>query len=183
MTVVDVGCGTGLSFPWLEAAVGPAGRVVGVDASAAMLDRAAGRVVRSGWLNVTLVHAPADHLDQALADAGIDPGDVDAVVLAYALSVMSGWQEAWRQVVGLAAGTRVAIVDLELATGAAAALNPLWRLLCALGGSDPTRHPARRAAADLTQLHYDRLLGGHVTVLAGRLPRRDEPDEAAGAAG
>lgn len=30
-TVVDVGCGTGLNFPLLQQAVGPAGRIVGVD--------------------------------------------------------------------------------------------------------------------------------------------------------
>jgi demethylmenaquinone methyltransferase/2-methoxy-6-polyprenyl-1,4-benzoquinol methylase len=29
-TVLDVGCGTGASFPFLVAAVGPAGRIVGV---------------------------------------------------------------------------------------------------------------------------------------------------------
>jgi len=38
--VLDVGCGTGLNLPLLADAVGPAGEIVGVDASAAMLRQA-----------------------------------------------------------------------------------------------------------------------------------------------
>src|ERR1700744_4783332 len=43
-TVVDVACGTGLNFPLLEAAIGPAGRIVGVDLTDAMLAQAQDRV-------------------------------------------------------------------------------------------------------------------------------------------
>ena len=38
--MIDIGCGTGLNFPLLEAAIGPAGRIVGVDLTDAMLARA-----------------------------------------------------------------------------------------------------------------------------------------------
>jgi ubiquinone/menaquinone biosynthesis C-methylase UbiE len=56
-SALDMGCGTGLSHPHLRRAVGPSGRVVGVDVSAAMLGRARRRVVLGGWNNVHLVHA------------------------------------------------------------------------------------------------------------------------------
>ncbi len=39
--VLDAGCGTGRALPWLRAAVGPSGVVVGVDLTAAMLREAA----------------------------------------------------------------------------------------------------------------------------------------------
>lgn len=39
-TVVDMGCGTGANVPSLREAVGPEGRVVGVDVTREMLDRA-----------------------------------------------------------------------------------------------------------------------------------------------
>jgi SAM-dependent methyltransferase len=58
--VVDVGCGTGLCFPAILDAIGPTGYLVGVDQSAAMLDRARGRVKELGWDNVDLVCAPAE---------------------------------------------------------------------------------------------------------------------------
>jgi demethylmenaquinone methyltransferase/2-methoxy-6-polyprenyl-1,4-benzoquinol methylase len=166
-TVLDLGCGTGLSFPWLRAAVGVSGHIIGVDASQAMLDRAARRARRHGWSNVTLIRGQADRLGQAVRSSGIDPSGVHGVLAAYALSVMSPWEEAWQQVVSLAPGTWVAVVDLALATGAGAVLNPAWRLLSALGGSDPTRRPDRRAAADLGGVVVEGRLGGHVRVVAG----------------
>ncbi|MGI8751854.1 MAG: methyltransferase domain-containing protein [Acidimicrobiales bacterium] len=168
-TVLDVGCGTGLSFGWLQGAVGASGRIVGVDSSTAMLARAGRRARRHGWSNVTLVHADADRLSDALARSGIDPSSVVAVVAAYALSVMAREEEAWQEITSLAPRTRVAVVDLALAGGTGAVLNPLWRFLCRLGGSDPARRPDRRAAVDLAGVRRQRCLGGHVAVVEGTL--------------
>src|SRR2546430_10095453 len=38
--VVDIACGTGLNFSLIEQAIGPGGRIVGVDLTDAMLDQA-----------------------------------------------------------------------------------------------------------------------------------------------
>ena len=56
-TAVDLCCGTGVNLPYLVEAVGPTGRVVGVDLSPGMLDRARRRVDDAGWENVELVEA------------------------------------------------------------------------------------------------------------------------------
>lgn len=58
-TVVDVGCGGGLSFPLLAEAVGAEGSVIGADQSPDMLAVARARIDQYGWQNVTLVEAPA----------------------------------------------------------------------------------------------------------------------------
>lgn len=58
-TVVEVGCGTGLNFALLEEAAGRDGKIIGVDISQAMLDRAAARVRAAAWRNVELVRAAA----------------------------------------------------------------------------------------------------------------------------
>jgi len=69
-TVIDVGCGTGLSFEPLQRAVGDGGRVIGIEQSPEMIDMARQRVQRHGWRNVTLLNAPAEDADiPALADA------------------------------------------------------------------------------------------------------------------
>ncbi len=60
--VLDFGCGTGLSFPLLEEAVGPRGRIWGVDVSPDMLARARARITGHGWTNVTLVEANAEEV-------------------------------------------------------------------------------------------------------------------------
>jgi len=53
--VVEVGCGTGLNFELLQRAVGPNGRIIGIDISEGMLKRARTLVRERGWQNVELV--------------------------------------------------------------------------------------------------------------------------------
>ena len=52
--VLDVGCGTGASFPFLEAVVGESGAIVGVEPSRHMISKARERVMHAGWKNITL---------------------------------------------------------------------------------------------------------------------------------
>jgi demethylmenaquinone methyltransferase/2-methoxy-6-polyprenyl-1,4-benzoquinol methylase len=47
-TVVELGCGTGMNFPLLWEAVGPRGKIVGVDMTFMMLDVARARVDAPG---------------------------------------------------------------------------------------------------------------------------------------
>ncbi|MCL4865691.1 MAG: methyltransferase domain-containing protein [Gemmatimonadales bacterium] len=58
-TVVDLGCGTGRNLPLLTSAVGPKGRVIGVDLTSAMLRAAERRIRAHQWTNVELVEADA----------------------------------------------------------------------------------------------------------------------------
>lgn len=55
--VVDLGCGTGLSFAPIIERIGPKGRLIGVDLTPGMLSIARERVKRLGWENVELVEA------------------------------------------------------------------------------------------------------------------------------
>jgi ubiquinone/menaquinone biosynthesis C-methylase UbiE len=77
-TVVDMACGTGLNFPLLEKAVGPGGRIVGVDLTDAMLARAQDRIARNGWRNISLVQADAADFDF--------PAGVNAILSTYAMT-------------------------------------------------------------------------------------------------
>ena len=66
--VLDVGCGTGLCFAAVQERIGPTGTVVGVDASADMLDQARQRVREHGWTNVVLLEGPAEEVALPVAD-------------------------------------------------------------------------------------------------------------------
>ena len=55
--VIELGCGSGLNFPFLMEQIGPEGRLVGVDLTPGMLEIARERVERSGWKNVELVES------------------------------------------------------------------------------------------------------------------------------
>lgn len=172
--VLDIGCGTGLSFPLIRAAVGPTGRIVGVDASLDMLARARAQTERRGWENTDLVCADATTLTQASfresLGHGHDTNGADAVLFAYSLSVMTDWPQAWRAVTAAARpGARVAVVDMRTPTGNATGFAPLARLACALGGSDINAHPWTSLERDCTDVRAWSLRGGHIQVRAGTL--------------
>ena len=59
-TVLDIGCGTGLSFPAIERSIGATGSIVGIEQSPEMLERARTRAVENGWDNVTLISAAVE---------------------------------------------------------------------------------------------------------------------------
>jgi demethylmenaquinone methyltransferase/2-methoxy-6-polyprenyl-1,4-benzoquinol methylase len=105
-TVVDVACGTGQNFPLIEQAIGPDGRIIGVDLTDAMLAQAQRRIDHNGWRNISLVQA--DAADYAF------PAEVDAIISTYALShvpecgdVITHGAEA------LARGGRWVVLDLK----------------------------------------------------------------------
>jgi ubiquinone/menaquinone biosynthesis C-methylase UbiE len=105
--VIDIACGTGLNFPLLEAAVGPGGRITGVDLTDAMLGRAEERIAANGWSNVSLVQADA---------AGYDfPAEVNAILSTYALTqVPDRAAVIGHGAAALRPGGRLAVLDLKV---------------------------------------------------------------------
>jgi ubiquinone/menaquinone biosynthesis C-methylase UbiE len=79
-TALEVGCGTGSNFLFLETAVGEGGAIFGVDASDAMLVRAAARCHNHNWKNVTLLAEDAAEM--------VLPAPVDGVLFSVSYSVM-----------------------------------------------------------------------------------------------
>jgi ubiquinone/menaquinone biosynthesis C-methylase UbiE len=61
--VLDLGCGPGGSLPFLRAAVGAGGEVVGVEISTRVAALAEQRIARHGWTNVRIVIAPAERAE------------------------------------------------------------------------------------------------------------------------
>jgi len=165
--VLDVGCGTGLNFPLLRAAVGPTGAVVGVDASAPMLARARARISRSGWTNVGVQRGDAARLEAVVAGSG----QFDAALFAYSLSIIGDWEAAWAGALALVRPRgRIVVVDLALPTGRGRLLWPLARLACFTGGVDPHRAPWRRVGTDTVEVSLATLRSGHIYVAGGTKP-------------
>jgi acyl dehydratase/ubiquinone/menaquinone biosynthesis C-methylase UbiE len=118
--VLDVGCGTGLNFERIQAAIGPGGRLIGIDPSPEMLAAARARVKEAGWANVTLL--------QASAEEAVVPGPVDAVLFAFTHDVVQS-PEALANLLGQARpGGRVAAAGPKWST-VAPQLNPVvWQV-------------------------------------------------------
>jgi ubiquinone/menaquinone biosynthesis C-methylase UbiE len=106
-SVVDVACGTGLNFPLLQEAIGPEGRIVGVDLTDAMLAQAQDRIQTNGWSNVSLVQADAARFEF--------PAGVDAILSTYALSQVPECAEVIAHgAAALSEGGRWAVLDLKI---------------------------------------------------------------------
>jgi ubiquinone/menaquinone biosynthesis C-methylase UbiE len=163
--VLDVGCGTGLNFAAVDAAIGPTGTIVGVDLSGHMLARAHARVRRHGWRNVCLVQANASRWDPLALFAG---ERFDAVLATYALSVIEDGPAAWRSALAaLRPGGRAVVVDLAPPVGGWAVLGPLARLACFTGGVDLRRRPWQWVERDTGQVQQRTLRGRHIRIAAG----------------
>jgi demethylmenaquinone methyltransferase/2-methoxy-6-polyprenyl-1,4-benzoquinol methylase len=92
--VVDLGCGTGLSFASILERIGPSGRLLGVDLSDAMLTRARARVARNGWDNVELIQSDLvsygypDHVDAVLSTGVLGYVEAPETVIAAASNAL-----------------------------------------------------------------------------------------------
>lgn len=105
-TVVDLGCGTGLNFRYLQTAVGRGGRIVGVDISPGMLQKARQRAAREGWENIEFVEA--DISDYRFSSS------TNGVLATLALATVPDYAEIiQRAAETLPAGTRFANVELK----------------------------------------------------------------------
>lgn len=116
-TVLDVACGTGLSFGLFQEGVGPEGRIIGLDLSADMLALAADRVAAQGWRNVTLIEAAAEEAEI--------PGPVDAVLFNFTHDVLRSAPALENVFDAVRPGARVAVAGMKLASWWAAPLNLL----------------------------------------------------------
>lgn len=168
--VLDIGCGTGLNFPRLLAAVGRSGQVVGVDHSGEMLEVARRKTIHVPPGNAALVEVDAEQLDHVAVGPDALGAAFDAVLFTYSLSLMTSWGQAWRQATSLVRlGGRAAIVDMEPPHGWARFFDPAARLACWLGGAAINARPwtlLERTAHDVQSWS---LRGGHVQVRVGTL--------------
>ncbi len=162
-TVLDVGCGTGLSLPLLHAGVGSRGHVVGIEQSSPMLAQARDRVRRARWRHVTLVESPVE-----TAPIGVR---ADAALFHFTHDVLRRPEAVDNVVRHLAPGARVVATGLQWARGWRRPLNLLvWpaalRSVTTLEGLErPWSHLERLAGP----LDVEDLMFGAVYLAWGRV--------------
>ena len=104
-TIVELGCGTGLNFELLQERIGPAGLLIGVDLTEAMLEKTRKRVTEKG--NVKLVHG--DALEYVYLT------DVDGVISTFALSLIPRCDLViQRAATALTSGGGLALLELQI---------------------------------------------------------------------
>jgi len=159
-TVVEMGCGTGANLPQLRRAVGPSGRVVGLDLTRPLLERARDRADRAGWSNVHLLEA--DMRAPPLREADAVLGTFVCGMVEHPGATVEHWCE-------LADG-RVALLE------ASSSAHPVGRLLApAFGAFVGAGQPADSLAGSLGNAlsrRAVRSLDGRVAAARAALTRR-----------
>ena len=166
--VLEVGCGTGRNFPFLRNAVGPEGRIYGVDLSEGMLRRARKLCHRRHWTNFVLIEADAaDYASQEL---------FDGVLFSFSYNVMphhrSVLRQVWQQ---LRPGGRLVIMDARLPPGLFGKLiRPFatWLMKQTLLGN-PLIRPWQYHAALVDDFHMEDFRFSSYYICCGIKPERD----------
>jgi arsenite methyltransferase len=130
-TVLDLGSGGGIDCFLAAREVGPAGRVIGVDMTPAMIERARANAAKSGASNVEFRLGEIEHLP--VADAGVDLV-ISNCVINLSPSKPQVFAEAFR---ALKPGGRIVVSDLVLTRPLPPALQQRVDLLvgCVAGAS------------------------------------------------
>jgi ubiquinone/menaquinone biosynthesis C-methylase UbiE len=162
-TVVEIGCGTGYNFPFVQEKLGPKGKLIGVDLSENMLAQAKKRVQKEGWSNVELVHA-----DAAVFDF---PGNLNGIFSSFAITLIPEYKDVVRRgAKALAPGGRFVILDLKIPGD-----WPRWRTRLAVWMNKPfgvsldlgVRHPWEAIDEYLNTVDFVELHGGFVYISCG----------------
>lgn len=125
-SVLELGCGPGVNFEQLRAAIGPSGQILGIDYSDSMVQQAARQVRNHKWSNVHVVRADA-------TQSCIEAGTFDTAIALLALNTMPSAREAIEATYeALRPGGRFVVLESrELDRWPARLLNPLLRRIWA----------------------------------------------------
>lgn len=161
--VLDLACGTGANFTWLEQAVGQKGHILGLDLTPGMLREAQTRVQKNGWKNVELVQADVADFDF--------PAPIDGIICSYAISLMPNFEEIiQKSATVLREGGRIALLDVRYTGGKNRFLNAAVRFLTrAFGSSDEVlrRRPWEAMSKHFSKVEVTNLYLGFLYIAVG----------------
>jgi SAM-dependent methyltransferase len=159
--VLDVGCGTGLSFMALESLVGPDGSITGIEQSPEMLELARSRAAENSWTNVTLLAASVE-------EAAI-PVAADAALFHFTHDIMRTPNALANIVSHLKPGARIVAAGLKWAPVRAMPLNLfVWgAALRSTSTLEGLARPWSNLEPILSRLEVEQMLGGTVYLASG----------------
>ncbi len=132
-TVLDLACGTGLNFEYLEREVGKEGKIIALDYSPEMLKKAEERIKQHGWRNIQL-------LERDASDFELDE-KVDAVLCAWSMVSIPDYEKALKNSIeALKEGGKYVVLDFQLMSGIKGlVLNPPYKIIFKATHQDVTR--------------------------------------------
>ena len=164
--VLDIACGTGLNFPFIEAAIGSEGLLIGLDFSSGMLAKARRKAERREWTNVRLIQADARSISEELLRDHAGVNRIDRALCALGFSVVPDWEVVFERSWALVRPSgRYAVMDWHVKRR-----NLFSWFLNSISQGDVSRRiwaPLERNAEDYS---YSTFMRGMVFVAAGTMP-------------
>ena len=160
-TVLDVGCGTGLSFELLHHRIGKGGHIIGIEQSPEMMAKARARVDENHWRNVDLVCAPA-------SSAPV-PQQADAALFHFTHDIVREDAAIANVLSHLKPGARVVASGLQWAPPWMWPTNGFVMLaaLYSVTSLEGLGHPWDRLAAHLGDVEVQTALMGGIYIASG----------------
>ena len=164
--VLDVGCGTGLSFAPLLQRLGPSGRIVGIEQCPEMLAKARERIAAESWQQVTLV--------QASAEAARWQGQADAALFHFTHDILRRPAALDNVLAHLKPGARVVATGLQWAAPWAWPVNcfVMGAALYSVSSLDGLAQPWSELASRLEGFEVQPAWMGSIYMASGLQPRR-----------
>jgi len=117
-TVLNVPCGTGQNFRYLQPHLTDSGKIIGVDLSSGMLEKAQSKIDKHGWENIVLYRDDVRQLNPVWLVEKVGNGQpvtVDAILCDLGLSGFPEWQHVIDQLLSmLKPGGRFVVMDWYL---------------------------------------------------------------------
>jgi len=105
-SVVEIGCGTGINFEYVLDYIGSRGKLIGIDLTDAMLEKAKERVKKNNWRNIELIQEDAAKY--------AFPNYISAVYSTFALTLVHEYEEIIKNIEeSLQADGKLVILDLK----------------------------------------------------------------------
>ncbi len=167
LTVMDIGCGTGLNFELILNVIGTQGTLIGTDSSTKMLNRARQRVDRQCWRNVHLLQLDARKLTRNDLEALIGSSIIiDSIICTLGFSVFPDWQAVFERSFDLLeSGGHYCVMDIF--NDKATLRN---RIVSILANSDNSRRvwePLEKRCQHYSEERYPMRHGDIVVVASG----------------
>lgn len=167
LTVMDIGCGTGLNFELIIDEIGTDGTLIGIDSSTRMVDRARQKIHRNSWKNVTLLQLDARKITRDYLKAVTCRNIVvDCIICTLGYSVFPDWQAVFEGSFDLLKpGGSYCIMDIFNDN-----VTFRTRIVSILADSDNSRRvwePLRKKCTNYSEERYPMMHGDSVVVASG----------------
>jgi len=168
-TVLNLPCGTGQNFRYLQDYLNGSGKVIGIDLSSGMLQKAQNKINAKGWSNIRLFKDDATAVDESWVKTHLGQEvRFDAIFCDLGLSGFPEWQNVIDNLLSLLKpGGRFVIMDWYITKPGLRAEFVKW-----IGGGEVDRPLYQYLAERVEGFQLDdSFKGGDVFVAFGKKPK------------